>query len=140
MNDFTTRYIEEAHAGIEDINRYIEMLQKRLILCREKFDQKSEYEQNEVEILERKTKAEISARKKELAFRVEYLEKFIPNFIAEIEDMEANFDRVLAQVSANKDRNGARDKLHAAIWPVINSSPIQKLDFYKQIKEFMPKK
>lgn len=140
MTPIAHKYIQDCYASLSDLRHHIELLEKRLLFCRENFSQKSDYEKNEIELQEHETKSIIAAKRKDLRRRVEYFESYFEVFTKDVEELEQNYDETLKKVTANKDKiKGVRDYLHAVKWDVINTDLASKIDFYKYLKKFLNK-
>jgi hypothetical protein len=140
MKPIVNKYSQDCQNSISDLVLHIELLEKRLLFCRENFSQKSDFEKNEIQILELETKSQLTHKRKDLTHRTVYFESYMQTFTKDVEELEEKYEETLAKVTANKDKiKGARDFLHAVRWDVINTNMDSKISFYKELKKFLQK-
>lgn len=140
MNQLVNEYINRANADLAEERNMLELLQKRLLLCRQNFAEKSELERTEVEILEIKTRQEMLVLRKKLLRMTDYLEKYFKQFQLDLAELDENYEKTLNEATKCKDSvKGLRDFLHAVKWNVINTDLHSKIALYKDLKNFMKK-
>ena len=131
MNEINHPYIKELQDTLKTHKKMLDCLEKRLVLIHIDYATKNEYEKNEIEITKIRTQGEIDALKKVIKAREEYFEKYMQNFVVEIEEAENNFESILAK--AKKTQEG-KHLLNFVDWKVIEENAQAKIKLYQRLK------
>ena len=131
MNEINHPYIKELQGTLKTHKKMLDCLEKRLVLIHIDYATKNEYEKNEIEITKIRTQGEIDALKKVIKAREEYFEKYMQNFVVEIEEAENNFENVVAK--AKKTQEG-KHLLNFVDWKVIEENAQAKIKLYQRLK------
>ena len=128
-------YIKTLQDTLATHKKLLDCLEKRLVLIHTKYTEKNEYEKNEIEITKIKTVGEIDALKKVIKAREEYFEKYMKQFVIDVEEMEKNYETVLNKVKNNQDKiQGAKELLYAVNWKNVEENIEVKIKLYQRLK------
>jgi hypothetical protein len=131
-------YIKTLQDTLATHKKLLDCLEKRLVLIHTKYTEKNEYEKNEIEITKIKTIGEIEALKKVIKAREEYFEKYMKQFIIDVEEMEKNYESVLSKFTENKDKiSGAKELLNAVNWKNVEENVEVKIKLYQRLKSML---
>jgi len=131
-------YAEKLQETLKTQKKMLECLEKRLVLMTESYATKTEFEKNEIEILRIKTEAEIDILKRVISEKENYFVRYMQQFVADLEDMEKNYERLLKICRAQQNANdGAKQLLNSVKWDVLEKNIEVKVHFYKRMKDFL---
>ena len=117
---------------------YVMALQKRLLLARDNYALKNAFEKNEVEVLTYETLTKISASQRQInSLQTEFTHRLFA-FKQDLEDMHANYDTLLAIAKKKQSESIAiKHFLYETNWKTINESVVEKIIFYKNLKNVL---
>lgn len=119
------------------VNHYTlcELLNKRVVLSKENYSTKTEYERNEIEILNLETLARIQAMRQVITGREEYFKKYIQKFAVDAEEAEKNFENTVVLAKNKQGRiPGMPELLKAINWDVARADIEAKIKLYERLK------
>jgi len=131
MKEINHPYIKELQDTLKVHKKMLDCLEKRLVLIHTDYATKNEYEKNEIEITKIRTQGEIDALKKVIKAREDYFEKYMQNFIVEVEEMESNFENTISKAKKIKE---AQDLLKLVDWKVVEENIQAKIKLYQRLK------
>lgn len=131
-------YLKNTEENIIFLKNYVLALETRLALLKEGYSTKSDYDKNEVRILNYETLAKISHTKTKIA-KLEYkYTSELNQFLVDLKDIDDNFDNLVDESLKKKEEDiNLRHFLHSANWYGINNDICQKISFFKQLKSFL---
>ena len=116
----------------------LECLQKRLVLIDYDKASKSEYQKNEDELIKIKTVMDIESMRKLIGEKEGYFIKMFKGFIADIEDMQENAAKIVADAEKIKDEKVAMQlNKYKFLVSTPNANPESVLNAYKKLKVLM---
>jgi hypothetical protein len=127
-------YIKELQDTLKVHKKMLDSLEKRLVLIHMDYATKNEYEKNEIEITKIRTQGEIDALKKVIKAREDYFEKYMQNFVVEVEEMENNYENIIAKAKKSKEAQGI---LNFVDWKVIEENIQAKIKLYQRLKNLI---
>ncbi len=89
---------------IEGLKKMIDCLNKRTVLIKENYDDKSEYEKNEIEITLLKTDKDLARAHKDLSEKEKLFVSNSKDIAKEIDDINGKFDMQMAKALAYKGK------------------------------------
>jgi hypothetical protein len=118
---------------------YVLSLHKRLLLIREGFCEKSEFQRNEIDILKYETVSIINnannfIKKKEEEYRIE-----LGEFYEDLNDLEKNYKTVV-DTAKKKSEIGSvliRHILYHTNWKYLDDNIDEKIKLFKDLKELI---
>ena len=120
---------------IEDMKRYIDLLNKRKVLLKEKNTEKTEYEKNEDEIVVIRTNWELAKAHKNLREKENYFTEFCEKLDEHIQEANDHYDEVVAKARAWKGNKTIAEQLR------VEFDTVQKedlnTDWQMRIKHFI---
>jgi len=115
-----------------------ECLERRLRLIDVDLSKKSEYEKNEIEITKIRTIGEIDVLKRVIYEKENYFIKYMQQFIKDLEELDKNYDKVIAQARTQAKTNTHVDNtLKSVKWDVVKTNMEVKIHLYKRLKDLM---
>jgi hypothetical protein len=128
-------YLKNLQSTLNFHKKLLECLEKRLVLIHTDYALKNEYEKNEIEITKIKTQSEIDSIKKVIHERESYFQKYMNKFVADAEEVDKNYSKVLADLKKNKDKiSGAKELLDAVNWKAVEENLEVKIKLYERLK------
>jgi hypothetical protein len=128
-------YLKNLQSTLNLHKKLLECLEKRLVLIHTDYALKNEYEKNEIEITKIKTQSEIDSIKKVIHERESYFQKYMNKFVADAEEVDKNYSKVLADLKKNKDKiSGAKELLDAVNWKAVEENIEVKIKLYERLK------
>jgi|LakMenEpi03Aug12_release.lakeMendotaPanAssembly.Ray.scaffolds.fasta_scaffold53305_1 hypothetical protein len=121
---------------IIDLKDYIFCLHKRLFLMREGFALKTQYEKNEVAILEFETVFKIYRFVEKLDSAEKKLFESLKEFYSDIQEVNKYWDAVIEMAKIKQHDNLAlKHFLYNINWKLINERTDEKIRLFKEIKK-----
>ena len=117
---------------------YVLCLHKRLLLIKEGFCEKSEFQRNEIDILKYETVSIINnsnnfIKKKEEEYRIELSE-----FYEDLNDLEKNYKTVVDTAKKKQSDNALiRHILYHTNWKYLDDNIDEKIKLFKDLKELI---
>lgn len=140
MQSLGYTYLETLRSTLTTHKRMLELLENRIVLMRTEYSSKSDYEKNEVDILEIKTIGEIDILRRVISEKENYFVNFMKQFSVDFEDMQKNFSEVLLQANKRAEKDTGMALLLASVkWDSIEKEPEAKVQVYKRIKGLLSK-
>ena len=129
-------YMQTLQGTLEVHKKLLSCLEKRIAIIGQNASSLTEYDLNENEITKIKTIGEIDILKRIIREKEQYFIKFMHQFVAEVEDLEKNYDSVLRKAKTSKN-DAIRHILYSAKWDTIESNIEVKLALYKRLKKML---
>lgn len=120
---------------IEDMKRYIDLLNKRKVLLKEKNTEKSEYEKNEDEIVIIRTNWELAKSHKNLREKENYFTEFCEKLEEHIKETNENFDDVVSKARNWRGNKTIAEQLRVE-FETVEKEDLNK-DWQMRIKHFI---
>jgi hypothetical protein len=117
------------------LKNYAMVLRKRLVLVRNGFALKNDYEKNEVDVIYYETLVKINITETKLQqYLIEYTHKLNAH-LSDLEELNQNFDTLL-QLAKKEQADNIEIKhiLYHANWKLISDNVTEKIAFYKDLK------
>lgn len=131
-------YIKTLQDTLAIHKKMLDCLEKRLVLIHTDYATKNEYEKNEIEIIKIKTHGEIDALKKIIKQREDYFEKYMKQFVIDIEDCENNYETVLLKAKKiSNTNNEVKNFLSLVNWKNVDENIEMKIKFYQRLKDLI---
>lgn len=117
---------------------YVLCLHKRLLLIKEGFCEKSEFQRNEIDILKYETVSIINnannfIKKKEEEYRIE-----LGEFYEDLNDLEKNYKTVVDTAKKKQSDNALiRHILYHTNWKYLDDNIDEKIKLFKDLKELI---
>jgi hypothetical protein len=117
------------------LKNYAMALRKRVVLVRDGFALKTEYEKNEVDVIAYETLVKINTTEKKIQqLQLEYTHK-LNAYFTELEELYQQFEATL-ELAKKMQTEDIKIKhiLYHARWKQINDNITEKIAFYKDLK------
>lgn len=138
MQTINHPYLKELEKELTKDRDYCAALEKRILLSKQNYESKTEFEKNEIDILIMETEATLNIRKKVVYEREEYFKRFVEGFAKDAEDAEKHLDNLLAQAKQKEKRIvGMSDFLKSLNMDLVKSDIEAKVALYKRLKSML---
>lgn len=138
MSPISHPYLQTLYGTLSLHYKLCECLQKRIALSKENYATKSEYEQNEIEISNIKTQAEIDSLRKVILAREEYFRQFMQKFAVDAEEADKNMDNILVAAKNKASRNPELQRtLDSVNWDFVATDMEAKVKLYNKLKDLL---
>ena len=138
MDMQNNKRIEDLCRAIHFKKNYCIALKKRLHLIKTDYSLKSEFQKNEVEILNSETLWLLFGELKAYKRNEQTLVCDLEEFYSDLEELKNKYDEVIALAKKNQSENiELKHLLYHANWKHINDNIEEKIRIYKNIKQIL---
>lgn len=137
INPANHPYMKTLQDKLTPAKQKLECLEKRIVFIQEgDMITGTPYQKNEAMILLIETREKIEAIKRIIKEKEAYFLKFMAQYIEDMDEIDSNFDNVVARARKQAETDEAlAEFLGKIFWENLNKNTESKIYFYKQIKK-----